>query len=226
MDAPAADQPVSRLQPGNTAIRRRPADRAAGVGAERRRHQPGRDRRARSARRTAGEMRGAPWVARRRPRQVERRPAMRELMRRQLAGQDGAGRVELFDRRRIFRRHGVDAHLGVPGGADAGGGIDVLEAERHPVQRAAVIAGGDLAFGLPRLRHRLVGGDRQIGIELRIDAFGARQRGLRQLDRRQLFAGDQPRHLGDRQVMQFFRHPRPPSNLSLVQQDRCQVTRF
>ena len=72
-----------------------PADRAAGVGAQRAGHKPGGDRRAGAARRAAGEMLAVPRIARRRPRQVERRAAMREFVGRQLADQDRAGLVEL-----------------------------------------------------------------------------------------------------------------------------------
>ena len=55
IDPVAADETIGRLQPDDAAKCRRAADRAAGVGAERRRDKPGRDRRPRAARRATGE---------------------------------------------------------------------------------------------------------------------------------------------------------------------------
>ena len=56
---------------------------------------PARQRRARAARRAAGMQIAVPGIARRRPGQVERRPAGRELVQRELAEQDRAGVAQL-----------------------------------------------------------------------------------------------------------------------------------
>ena len=158
---------------------------------------PGRDRRPRAARRAAGEVLAVPRVARRRPRQVERWPAMREFMGRELAGQDRAGVVELAHRRRVGGGDGIDAGLGVAGGADAGGRIDVLKPERDAVHRPAIAAGHDLALGGAGLVERALEGRQQIGVELRIERFGPADQRRRQLDRRKLLLLDPPRRLGD-----------------------------
>src|SRR5271156_4968277 len=99
IDPVAADEPISRLQPDDPAQCGRATDRAAGIGAERAGNKAGGDRRPRTARRAAGEVLAVPWVARRWPGQIERGTAMRELMGRELAGQDGAGVIELAHRR-------------------------------------------------------------------------------------------------------------------------------
>ncbi len=205
VDPAAADQPVGRLQPDDPAQCRRAADRAAGVGAERRRDEPGRDRRSRPARRAAGEMVAVPRVARRRPGQVEARAAMGELMGGELAGQNRAGVVELAHRCRIGGRHGADTGFGMPGGADAGGRIDVLEAERNAVHRPAIAAGRDLPLGGASLVEGAIKGRQQIGVELRIERFCPADQRLGQLDRRQFLPFDPPRSLGDGHESQFGR---------------------
>ena len=64
-DQPVArDAPVGRLQPDDTAQCRRLADRAAGVGAERRGHEARRDRGRAAARRAARNARRVPGIAR------------------------------------------------------------------------------------------------------------------------------------------------------------------
>ena len=102
--AGAADQAVGRLDAGDAAQRRRPADRAAGIGAGAAQDHARRHRRAGARRRTGGEMLGVPGIARRRPRQVERRPAHGELVRRQLAHQHRARLGPLAHRGRVLRR--------------------------------------------------------------------------------------------------------------------------
>src|SRR5439155_23124458 len=146
-DAHAADQSVGRLDAGETAKSRRAADRAAGVAAGAAEHEARRNRSAGAARRAAGEARRVPGVARRRPGQVEARATKREFMGRKLAHDDRAGVAQFLDRERVGFWHMVLHDLGMAGRRDAAGLVDVLEAERDAVQRAAVFAGGDLAFG-------------------------------------------------------------------------------
>ena len=95
-DAAARHQSIGRLQPDDAAAARGIAHAAAGVGAQRHREQAGRHARARARRRAAGMMVGVPGIARRRPRQVEARPADGELVRRELAHDDGAGAAQLL----------------------------------------------------------------------------------------------------------------------------------
>ena len=124
---------------------------------------------------------------------------MREFMGRELAGQNGPGVVELSHRRRVGGGDGIDADPGMPGGADAGGRIDVLEPERDAVHRPAIAARHDLALGGAGLVERAIEGRQQISIELRIERLCPADQRRRQLDRRELLFFDQPRRLGDRQ---------------------------
>ena len=76
---------------------------------------------------------------------------MRELMRGQLAHQDGPSFIELGGRCRIRLWHAIEADFRMSRGADPCGVVDVLQGERDPVQRPAVPAAGDLRLGPPRL---------------------------------------------------------------------------
>ena len=100
--AAAAGQSVGRLDPGEPHKRRRAADRAAGIRAGAAQHQPGRDRRAGAGGRSGGEMGRVPRIARRRPGQIERGATDRELMRGELAHQNGSGVGPFADHDRIF----------------------------------------------------------------------------------------------------------------------------
>ena len=146
-DAGAADPAIARLQPGETAKRGGAADRAAGVAAGAAEHEARGDRRPGAAARPAGEAARVPRVARRRPGQIERRAAEREFMGGELADHDRAGIGQTPDRCRILLRHMVDQDLRMAGRRHALGLVDVLEADRDAVQRAAVIAGHDLGLG-------------------------------------------------------------------------------
>ena len=107
--AAARDEAVGRLQPDRAAIAGGPADRAAGVGAHRHAHEAGGDRRARSGRRAARDVIRIPRIARRRERQVERRAADGEFVRRELAEHHRALRLEFRGDDGILLRHVVDA---------------------------------------------------------------------------------------------------------------------
>ena len=84
-DADAAAQAVGRLDAGDAAERRRSADRSAGVRPGAAQDQSRGNRRAGARGRSRREVLAVPGIARRRPRQVERRPAEGELVRRELA---------------------------------------------------------------------------------------------------------------------------------------------
>ena len=205
IDAEAADQAVGRLQPGQAAQRGRVADRAAGIGAERAHHQPRRDAGTRAAGRSTGEMLAVPRIACRRPGQVEGRTTVGELMRRQLAEQDGTGLMQLRDGGGVEIRDIVGARARVARRADAGGAVDVLQRERNAVHRAAIVACHDLGFRDACLIQRLVRGDQQIGVELRIDGGDAVEEGAGQRNRRKLSPLDQARGFRDGEEMQIGR---------------------
>ena len=167
-DAAARHQAVGRLQPDDAAAARGIAHAAAGVGAERQREQAGGHARARAGRRAAGMMVGVPRVARRRPRQVEARPADGEFVRRQLAEHDRAGAAQLRARRPRRRGDVVHQDLRMAGRRQAGDVDDVLDADRHAVQRPAQAA-GDLGLGGLGRRHRRLGVEPDEDVEPRVE---------------------------------------------------------
>ena len=136
---------------------------------------------------------GVPRVARRRPRQVEARAADREFVRRQLAQHDRAGAAQPRDADRVGGRDIVDQDLGMAGRRQAGDIDDVLDADRHAVQRAARPARHDLGLGGPGRVHRRLGVEPDEDMQLRVEPLDALQQRRRQLDRRQLAGGDRPR---------------------------------
>ena len=125
-DAATTDQAVGRLQAGDAAGRGRPADRTAGIAAQRRRREARRDRGGRTRGR-AGRRTGAiPRVARRREQDVPRRTAMGELPGRVLAQEHAACCGELLLRVRIPRRDIVRQQLRHGRRPDARGVEDVF----------------------------------------------------------------------------------------------------
>ena len=105
--AGAADQTVGRLDAGDAAQRRRPTDRTAGVSADATEDQPGRHTGSSAAARPRREVRRVPRIARRRPRQIERRPAIGEFVCRRLADQHAASPSQLHRTGRVGVRHVV-----------------------------------------------------------------------------------------------------------------------
>ena len=122
----AADQAISRLQPGDAGKRRRDAHRTTGIRTQRTHNQARRHRRRRTARRTTGEMLRVPRITGRRPRKVEGRTAVGELVGRELPHQHTAGGVHHGGRCGIPFGNVVDENLGLGRGQDSGGVIDVL----------------------------------------------------------------------------------------------------
>jgi hypothetical protein len=118
-----------------------------------------------------------PRIARGRPRQVERRARVRHLVRGKLAEQHRARLVEAAHRRRVVTRDAIHEHARVAGGEDAARVIDVLQAERNAVQRAAIFSARDLGLGSARLRPRQLERGRderaRLGVEI-LDASDQR----------------------------------------------------
>ena len=106
------------------------------------------------------------------------------------------------DDHRIARRHVSAPHARGRSRWRAAKIDEILERDRHAVQRAAITAGGNLLVGVARLRTRLVGEHRDEGVDRRIafgdareaavgDGFGAgrpRLKRARQLGQRAAFA--------------------------------------
>ena len=124
-----------------------------------------------------------PRVARRRERQIEARAADGELVGRELPQDDRAGLAQLRDHRRIGRGDVVHQDLGMARGRQAGDIDDVLDADRHAVQRPSHTARGDLGLGRACGVHRGIGIQPDEGVQLRIEPLDARQQRVQQFDR-------------------------------------------
>ena len=136
----ARDRPVGRLQADDPAERRRLADRAAGVGADRpRREAPG-DGGRRAARRAARHAGAVPRVEHRAVGRVLVRRAHRELVHVGLAEQPGAGLVQAAHGGRRVRRPVALEDPRPGGGRDALGAEEVLDRDRQAAQRLAASA--------------------------------------------------------------------------------------
>ena len=68
-------------------------------------------------------------------------------------------------------------------GANPLGGAQILNRDRNPMQRPAIVAALDLCRGRLRLGQSPLGKRRQVAVQDRIDAFDASKDGLGQLDR-------------------------------------------
>ncbi len=192
-----ADRAVGRLQADDAAAGGRVAHRAAGVGAERRRYKSSGQRRARAARRAAGVQVAVPGIARRRPGQVERRPAGRELVQRELAEQNSAGLAQLADHEGVGVGAMIYADLGMAGGRQTRDIENILGAVGHAVHRPAPLTLGDLGLGLLGLRQRGVRRHHQERVVMRIERGDAVKQRARPFHRRQLLCAQQFGALGD-----------------------------
>ena len=128
------DQPEARLQSDDVVEHRRHAAAAGGVGAERQRHQPGGNRDRRSRTRSARNEIGADRIDGNAIGRADADEAGRELIEIGLADDDGAGRAQFCDRRRILRRHVGEGRAG--GGGRHAQRVDiVLHGDRHAEKR-------------------------------------------------------------------------------------------
>ena len=136
----AAEPAVGRPQPEHAAQRRRHADRAVGVGAERQRHQRRRHRRRRAARRAAGDARRIVRIAGRAVMAVLGREAEGVLVHVERADQHRARRRSAAApaRRRAppARAVAVDARAG--DGRQSGDVVEVLDREGHAGERPGI----------------------------------------------------------------------------------------
>src|SRR5262245_31882273 len=103
-----------RHQANHTAQRSRTADRAASIGAKCHWHQSCGHGRTGATRGAASKMRQMPRIARRRPWQIEGRPAVRKFVRGQLAHEDRTGLAELTRSGRVGVGNALEAHFGMP----------------------------------------------------------------------------------------------------------------
>ena len=154
--ARARQPPVGRLQPEQPAERGRHADRAVGVGAERERHQPARDRAARAARRAAGHAVRVVRIVRVAVVRVLAGEVVGVFAHVERADQHGAGGFQPLDQRLIVRRRRKLAVDLRPGARRQPFDVEqVLHRERHAGERAERLPGGARVVDrLARLRAR------------------------------------------------------------------------
>ena len=142
LDPRQADPPEGRLQPNDPAYRRGAADRAAGVGARRQRHDAGRQGRSRSAARPARDASGVVRVAAGAEPGVVACHAPRQLVGVQLGDADGTGGGRPGDHIGIALGYVIAVDGAAVGGADAAGVDQILPADRHARERTRVAPRG------------------------------------------------------------------------------------
>ena len=196
----------SRRRPDadNAAERRRYADGATKVGALRDRHHAGRRGHRRAAGRAGGAQRRIPRIARRAEQRVVGVGAAGEFGRIGLGKHDGAGGLEAADGFGVFRRHVVLEQRRGEGGADAGSRRDVLDRDRQAVQRAECLALHDGRFRAPGAFARLIRGQRDDGVELRIERRDDVEVRVEHVERTDGAGADEPRQFTRRFAHQSF----------------------
>ena len=93
----------------------------------------------------------------------------------------------------------VDQNFRMAGRRHPFGLVDILEADRDAVQRAAAIAAHDLGLGGTGRREGRFSQHPDKAVELAVEALDAREAALGELDRRELALADKRGGLGDRQ---------------------------
>jgi hypothetical protein len=145
-------------------------DAAAGLAADRETHQPGAGGRARTgarSRRAFFEQPGIHGLAAE-PDVVERQRAQA-----QLGHQHRAGIAQALHHRAVRRGHAIAVRLGAPGGGMPAVSSRSFTPHGNAVQRAAILAGGDLGVGGFRLLERQVAGERDDAAQLGVEALQA-----------------------------------------------------
>ncbi len=122
----ARDTSIGGLKTCDATKARRHADRAASVLAEGKGSQPRRDGRGRSTARAAGDVVQVPWIAGGEEARVLGGGTHAELVHVVLAEQDGACRLQFFDRGRVVERFVILQDFGGAGCVDAACGDGVL----------------------------------------------------------------------------------------------------
>ena len=80
-------------------------------------------------------------------------------------------------------------------------GRHVLDADRHAVQKAERLAGHHRVLGAPRCGHRLIGGERDDRVDLRVAALDGVEMSLEHVERACGPGRDQPREFHRGAVM-------------------------
>ena len=191
-DAVAADPAVGRLHPDDPAQRRRLADRAAGVGADRERRVEGRHRRRRAAAAAARHAVERPRVGRRAVGRVLGGRAHRELVHVGLAEDHRARLAQPLGDVGVVRGDVALEDPRARRALAAGDRHEVLERDRDPEQRMEPVervgrvraSGGESGVGGVGLGERPLAVDGQPGVERPVVALGGGEVRLGQLARR------------------------------------------
>ena len=173
-----ATRPDRRLEAHEAGVGRGAADRAAAVGAERRRHEPRRDARRRAAARPARRQRGVPGVARRAVEQVRRVALQRQLGDVGLADEDGAGGAEPRHGRLVGVGAKVRVGAAAPGGGQAAHEQVVLDGHRHAVEPGQRRPGPEARGAVPRRRAGGFGARRHHRVQGRVEPGDAVEAGV------------------------------------------------
>ena len=158
---------------------------------------PGRGRRRGAA---AGAARGAievPGIARDPVEEVVRGADPAEGRRVRLAQHDGAGRFHARHDGRVLGRHVVAVERCPERRAHPFGDHEVLDRERHAVQRPERRAPlAERPLGGPGVAPRLIGRQRHEGVQVRVEPVDAVEHRVHHLDRRDLAAANERGQLG------------------------------
>ena len=111
-----------------------------------------------------------------------------ELAHVELAQEHRSSIFELGHHRRVVVRHVFAENRRPSSGQHPIGAELVFDRDGDAVKWAAVVTGGDFRLRLPGLGSRLLGGDRNVGVQGGVDLLDARKVGLRRIHRR-YFAG-------------------------------------
>ena len=177
------DAPEGGFQSDGTAVGRRYADRAPGIGALGKRHAAGRDRSARSAGRAARRARRVPGIVGVAPERALAEAGIGELGGHGLPHHDAAGCAQALDDGHIEIRHPVLVDLGAERGSLALGGRQILDRDRHAVERPERLLRHHRPFGLPRLGERLLRIGETEGVERTVHLLNAGETVLHRFDR-------------------------------------------
>ena len=166
-DAANAREPVRRLEPRDAAARGRETHRRGRVGAERGGAEARRDGGCRAARRAAGVVVEIPRIVHGPVVRDGRRAAVGELVHVELAEEHRARVAQLAHALGVLARDAVRVHRARRRRQNPGRVDVVLQRERNAVQRPAPLAARELGFERARLRERLLGEHRDVGVHLR-----------------------------------------------------------
>ena len=199
-----------RPEPDDAAERGRNAQGAAGVRPGRERQHGGREGDGRAARRAAAASRRIERVARRPIDRVVGVGTGAELGRVGLADDDRAGAAHRGDEPVVGGGHIVAIKRRAIGRGDAFGLLQILDADRQPVQQPERFTRHDRRLRRARLFPRASQRGRGDGIERRIDGRDALQAILEQRNGRYRLHADEPPQLHRAQIAEMV-HARPPA---------------